>query len=85
MKCLELAPERCHLETFSTVTHFTHCNLCTGTLLYIAGQEDSVQTNLTNVLRFLVRLFRPLASSLARASVTKSPTGPNTGEYDFKN
>ena len=40
-QCLELA-ERCYLETFSTVTHFTHCNLCTGTLLYIAGQEDSV-------------------------------------------
>ena len=69
-QCLELA-ERCYLETFSTATHFTHCNLCTGTLLYISGQKDSVQTNLANVFHFLVcpfLCFYLLASSLAHAN-----------------
>ena len=39
-----------------------------------------MQTNLTNVFRFLVCLFLVSASSLARASVTKLSTPLNSGE-----
>ena len=88
VNALSLHQKGGHLKTFSTVTHFTHCNLCTGTLLYMysrtggLGANQSYQRVLFLGLSF--SLFPSFSKFLGSCECHKLSTGPNSGTYDIK-